>query len=161
MQDITLITLKKPFMGKSPESLEVVLVEDNAEDAELAKIALEESNVVNNIIHLKDGAEALDYIFHKGTYASKPVDSKPKIILLDLKMPKVNGLEVLRKIKSDEETKKIPVIVFTSSDEDPDVKECYNLGVNSYIVKPMDFEQFKKAVNSIGMYWLVLNRGFA
>jgi two-component system, response regulator len=147
-------------MGKITESLEVLLVEDNPDDAMLAKMALEESKIVNSIVHLKDGAEALDYIFREGTYANQPADNKPKIILLDLKMPKINGLEVLRRLKSSETTKKIPVIMFTSSDEDPDVKECYNLGVNSYIVKPMDFEKFKNTVNNIGLYWLVLNRAF-
>ena len=120
-------------------------------------LALEESHIVNNIVHLKDGAEALDYLFCEGTYANHPVSKGPRVILLDLKMPKVNGLEVLRRLKSDDKTKKIPVVVFTSSDEDPDVKEAYKLGVNSYVVKPMNFDQFKKAINEIGMYWVVLN----
>ena len=142
------------------QSIEILLVEDNPDDAMLAQMALEESHVVNHIIHLKDGAEAMDYIFHEGTYAEKPVDNHPKVILLDLKMPKVNGLEVLRRIKSDDRTRDIPVVVFTSSNEDPDVKECYELGVNSYVVKPLDFEQFKTAVNNIGWYWVVLNRPF-
>src|SRR4051812_17196370 len=127
-------------MQKTKEQVEILLVEDNPEDAQLSIMALEESNIVNNIIHLKDGAEALDYIFREGVYADKPADNNPKVMLLDLKMPKMNGLEVLRRIKSDILTKKIPVVVFTSSNEDPDVKECYNLGVNSYVVKPLNFE---------------------
>jgi two-component system response regulator len=144
-------------MENSKEQVEILLVEDNPDDAMLSIMALEENHIVNNIIHLKDGAEALDYIFHTGKFASKPVDTHPKIILLDLKMPKVSGLEVLRKLKADEQMKKIPVIVFTSSNQDPDVKECYSLGVNSYVVKPLSFAQFKNAVNEIGLYWAVLN----
>jgi two-component system, response regulator len=144
-------------MEKMKDQIEILLVEDNPDDAQLSMMALEESHIVNSIVHLKDGAEALDYIFHQGPFANKPIDTNPKVILLDLKMPKVNGLEVLRKIKSDEVTKKIPVVVFTSSNEDPDVKECYSLGVNSYVVKPLNFEQFKKAINEIGLYWAVLN----
>lgn len=144
-------------MPQAKEPIEILLVEDNPDDAMLTMMALEENHIVNNVIHLKDGAEALDYIFHQGAYVNHPVDSHPKVILLDLKMPKVNGIEVLRKIKADETKKKIPIIVFTSSDEDPDVKECYRLGVNSYVVKPMNFDQFKKAINEIGYYWAVLN----
>jgi two-component system, response regulator len=145
-------------MKPPPESIEILLIEDNPDDAMLAKMALEESRIVNHIVHLKDGAEAMDYIFREGTYAGIPEDNHPKVIMLDLKMPKVNGLEVLRRVKSNDHTKDIPVVVFTSSDEDPDVKECYHLGVNSYVVKPLDFEQFKKVVNNIGLYWVVLNR---
>jgi len=144
-------------MEHSKDQVEILLVEDNPDDAMLSIMAIEESRVVNKIIHLKDGADALDYIFHAGKYASQPVDNHPKIILLDLKMPKISGLEVLRRLKADDEMKKIPVIVFTSSNEDPDVKECYSLGVNSYVVKPLNFSQFKKAVNEIGLYWAVLN----
>jgi CheY-like chemotaxis protein len=140
------------------DSVEILLVEDNPDDAMLATMALEESRIVNHIVHLKDGAEALDYIFREGQYANLPPDGHPKVILLDLKMPKVSGLEVLKRVKSDDRTKDIPVVVFTSSNEDPDVKESYKLGVNSYVVKPLDFEQFKEAVNSIGLYWVVLNR---
>lgn len=147
-------------MQSPKESVEILLVEDNPDDAMLAMLALKESHVVNNITHLKDGAEALDYIFHQGPYAGLPEDSHPKVILLDIKMPKVNGIEVLRKVKADEKTKEIPVVVFTSSDEDPDVAECYKLGVNSYVVKPLDFDQFKKAIADIGLYWVVLNRPF-
>lgn len=147
-------------MKMPKESIEILLVEDNPDDATLAIMALKESRIVNNIIHLKDGAEALDFIFHEGPYADLPVDSHPKVILLDIKMPKVNGIEVLRRVKGDEKTKEIPVVIFTSSDEDPDVEECYKLGVNSYVVKPLDFDQFKKVINDIGLYWVVLNRPF-
>ena len=142
------------------ESIEILLVEDNPDDAMLAIMALKESRIVNHIVHLKDGAEALDYIFHEGEYANLPIDSHPKVILLDIKMPKVNGIEVLRRVKADERTKEIPVVIFTSSDEDPDVEECYKVGVNSYVVKPLDFDQFKKVINDIGLYWVVLNRPF-
>lgn len=140
------------------ESIEILLVEDNPSDAKLAHMALQESRIANKIIHLKNGAEALDYIFCEGEYASRNMDNHPRLILLDLKMPKINGIEVLRKIKSDTRTNTIPVVVFTSSNEDPDVEECYLLGVNSYIVKPVDFDQLMKAVNEIGLYWLILNR---
>jgi two-component system response regulator len=145
-------------MIKPMESVEILLVEDNADDAMLATMALQESRIVNSITHLKDGAEALDYLFHTGDYKNLKQDSHPKVILLDIKMPKVNGIEVLRKVKADPKTREIPVVIFTSSNEDPDVAECYNLGVNSYVVKPLDFEQFKKAINDIGLYWVVLNR---
>ncbi len=144
-------------MQRAKEPIEILLVEDNPDDAMLTMMALEENHIVNNIVHLKDGAEALDYIFHEGAYSNQPVDSHPKVILLDLKMPKVNGIQVLERIKSDENMRKIPVVVFTSSDEDPDVKECYRLGVNSYVVKPLNFDQFKTAINEIGLYWAVLN----
>jgi two-component system response regulator len=147
-------------MESPKEIVEILLVEDNPDDAMLATLALKESHVVNNITHLKDGAEALDYIFHQGAYAHLPEDSHPKVILLDIKMPKVNGIEVLRKVKANEKTREIPVVIFTSSDEDPDVAECYKLGVNSYVVKPLDFDQFKKAIADIGLYWVVLNRPF-
>ncbi|MES2703298.1 MAG: response regulator [Bacteroidota bacterium] len=142
------------------ETIEILLVEDNPDDAMLAMMALKESRIVNNIIHLKDGAEALDFIFHEGVYSDLPEESHPKVILLDIKMPKVNGIEVLRRVKADDKTREIPIVIFTSSDEDPDVEECYRLGVNSYVVKPLDFDQFKKVINDIGLYWVVLNRPF-
>lgn len=140
------------------EEIEILLVEDNPDDAELTIRALKKNNVANSIIHLNDGAEALDYLFNEGDYADKKELPKPRAILLDLKMPKVNGIEVLRRIKSDERTKYFPVIVLTSSNEDPDVATCYELGVNSYIVKPVAFEGFLKAVSDLGMYWLLLNQ---
>ncbi len=138
--------------------LEILLVEDNPNDAELTIRALKKKNLANKIIHLKNGAEALDFIFCEGNYKSRNINNKPKAILLDLKMPKVNGIEVLKKIKTDNRTKTIPVIILTSSAEDPDVKTCYELGVNSYIVKPVGFDNFSKAVADLGMYWLLLNK---
>jgi two-component system response regulator len=138
--------------------IEILLVEDNPSDAELTIRALKRSKIVNSLIHLKDGADALDFIFCEGKYADRVMSSKPKLILLDLKMPKVNGIEVLRKIKSTDSTKAIPVVVLTSSKEDPDIQTCYDLGANSYIVKPVEFESFTKAVSEIGIYWMLLNQ---
>lgn len=139
-------------------SVEILLVEDNMSDAELTIRALKKKNLTNNLIHLKNGAEALDFIFARGAYAGRDVLKFPKVILLDLKMPKINGIEVLQKIKEDERTKKIPVVVLTSSNEDPDINACYKLGVNSYIVKPVEFDNFSKAVSDLGFYWLLLNQ---
>jgi two-component system response regulator len=139
------------------EEVEIVLVEDNPDDAELTLRALKKSNISNRIIHLEDGAEALDFIFSKGKYTDRKNNAKPKIILLDLNMPKVNGIDVLRKIKSDDSTKTIPVVVLTSSREDPDVQICYKLGANSYIVKPVGFENFTKAISELGLYWVLQN----
>jgi two-component system, response regulator len=138
--------------------VEILLVEDNVSDAELTIRAMKKNNLANKIIHLKDGAEALDYIFGEGFYAGRNIDDKPKVILLDLKMPKVDGIEVLRAIKSDERTKAIPVVVLTSSNEDPDVKTCYELGANSYIVKPVGFENFTRVVAQLELYWVLLNQ---
>lgn len=140
-------------------ALEILLVEDNVNDAELAIRALRKNNIANNIIHLKDGASALDFLFGKGEYEGRNIQSKPKIILLDLKMPKVNGLEVLEKIKANELTRRIPVVVLTSSKEHPDVEKAYLLGANSYIVKPVDFESFHKIMKDLGTYWLIYNQG--
>lgn len=138
--------------------VEIVLIEDNMSDAELTVRALKKNNIANDLIHLKDGVEAMDYIFATGEYEGRDINQKPKVILLDLKMPKIDGLQVLEKIKSDERTKEIPVVVLTSSKEDPDVKKCYQLGVNSYIVKPVEFDDFLKAVADLGLYWLLLNQ---
>ena len=138
-------------------AIEIVLIEDNPHDAEMTLRALKKSNMANNIIHLKDGVEGLEYIFGEGAYAGRDLSQKPKAILLDLKMPRINGIEVLKKLKAHEETRHIPVIVLTSSDEDPDVATCYSLGVNSYIVKPVGFENFLKAITNLGFYWLLLN----
>ncbi|MHB1105656.1 MAG: response regulator [Lutibacter sp.] len=138
--------------------IEILLIEDNMNDAELTIRALKKNNLANKLVHLKDGAEAIDFIFAKGNYSGRKVENVPKIILLDLKMPKVNGIEVLKKIKADERTKKIPVVILTSSNEDPDIQECYRLGVNSYVVKPVQFEQFVKAVSELGLYWMILNQ---
>ncbi len=139
------------------KQLEIVLVEDNPSDAKLTIMALKEASITNNIVHLKDGEEALNYIFSTGNFANRKVDYDIGLILLDLKMPKVNGIEVLQKLKADDRTKTIPVAVFTSSAEDPDVKECYRLGVNSYIVKPLGFEQLGVTVRNTGLYWLLIN----
>jgi len=138
--------------------VEIILIEDNPDDAELTIRALRKSNLINRIVHLKDGAEALDFLFGTGAYEGRNIHLKPKVILLDLKMPKVDGLQVLRKIKSNDITKSIPVVVLTSSQEDPDVRECYELGVNSYIVKPVAFDKFSKAISELGVYWLLLNK---
>jgi two-component system response regulator len=138
--------------------LEIILIEDNPDDAALAIRALKKQNLANKLIHLKDGAEALDFIYGRGAYSERSIINTPRVILLDLKMPKVNGLEVLEKLKSDMSTKHIPVVILTSSAEDPDIKECYKLGANSYIVKPVDFDNFAKTVVDLGLYWMVLNR---
>jgi two-component system, response regulator len=138
--------------------VEILLVEDNPDDAEMTIRALKKNHLANTIVHLKDGAEALEFIFAEGKYASRAVENMPKAILLDLKMPKVNGIEVLQKIKTDERTRTVPVIVLTSSKEDPDIKECYRLGVNSYVVKPVQFEKFIKAVTELGLYWMIINQ---
>lgn len=143
---------------KPENNIEILLVEDNMSDAELTIRALKKKNLANNLIHLKNGPEALDFIFGQGVYAGRDLNNNPKVILLDLKMPKLNGMEVLARIRADERTKKIPVVVLTSSKEDPDVNECYRLGVNSYIVKPVDFDNFSKAVSELGFYWLLLNQ---
>lgn len=136
----------------------IVLVEDNPADAELAIRALRRSRIANQIELLEDGAEALDFIFCRGAYAHRQITDHPKIILLDLKLPKVSGLEVLHQIKSDPRTQMIPIVVMTSSAQDSDIIESYQLGVNSYIVKPVDFEQFNKSVEQLGLYWVLMNR---
>jgi two-component system response regulator len=138
--------------------VEILLVEDNKNDAEMAIRALRKNNVVKHIIHLKDGAAAIDFLFGTGEFEGRNVNNKPKLILLDLKMPKVNGLEVLEKVKSDDMTKLIPVVMLTSSKEHPDVEKSYQLGANSFIVKPVDFESFRKIVNELGIYWLLYNQ---
>lgn len=138
--------------------VEILLVEDNPHDAELALRALKKRNLANHLMWVKDGAEALDYIFGAGTEAPEKINHAPKLILLDLKLPKVDGLEVLRRFKGDERTKSIPVVMLTSSREEQDVVESYRLGVNSYIVKPLDFEKFSEAVALLGLYWLLLNQ---
>jgi two-component system response regulator len=138
--------------------VEILLVEDNPNDVELTLRALKKHNITNKVHVVKDGAEALEYIFSKGAYAHRKIEDYPKVILLDLKLPKVDGLEVLRQIKSNERTKLIPVVVLTSSKEERDLVESYRLGANSYITKPVDFESFVKAVSELGLYWLLLNQ---
>lgn len=140
------------------QAIEILLVEDNSSDAKLTIRALKKHNLCNNIVHLVDGAEALDFIFAQGNYSTRSIENKPKIVLLDLKMPKVSGLEVLKQIKRDPRTQSIPVIVMTSSKEDQDIDACYKLGVNSYVVKPVGFDNFSKAVVELGMYWMVVNQ---
>jgi len=138
--------------------VEILLVEDNPNDAELAIRALKKQNLGNNLIHVEDGAEALDFIYGMGKYSSRNTNNIPKVILLDLKLPKIGGIEVLQKVKADARTKSIPVVVLTSSAEDPDIKKCYELGANSYIVKPVQFDNFAKTIANIGLYWVVVNK---
>ncbi len=138
--------------------VEILLVEDNPRDAELTLRALKKHNLANKVHVVKDGAEALDYIFATGIYTERNINDHPKVILLDLKLPKVDGMEVLRRIRADERTKCIPVVVLTSSQEERDIVESYKLGVNSYIVKPVDFDKFLSTVQELGLYWLLLNK---
>jgi len=145
-------------MDEAVKEVEILLVEDNPTDAELCMRALKKSNLANHLIWVKDGAEALDFIFAAGAYAARSMTKGPKVILLDLRLPKVDGMEVLRRIKSDERTRAIPVVVLTSSKEDRDVAESYQLGVNSYISKPVEFDEFAKTVSELGLYWLLVNR---
>jgi two-component system, response regulator len=139
------------------KEVEVLLVDDNLSDAELTMRALHKNNMVNSIIHLKDGEEALDFLFGTGKYEGRNINIKPRLLLLDLKMPKVSGLEVLTIIKANDITKKIPVVILTSSKENMDIERCYSLGANSYIVKPVDFDHFMKAASDAGWYWLLHN----
>jgi two-component system, response regulator len=142
----------------SIHDVDVLLVEDNPDDAGLVLRELRKKNLGNNIIHLTDGVEALDFIFGRQKYAQRKVEDKPKVILLDLKMPKVSGLEVLRAIRADERTKFIPVVIMTSSNEEKDVIESYSLGVNAYVVKPVGFDNFSKAVAELGLFWILVNQ---
>ncbi|HHS14189.1 MAG TPA: response regulator [bacterium] len=138
--------------------VEILLVEDNPRDAEMTLRALRKNHLTNKVLVVGDGEQALDYLYTRGKYAEQDYDCRPKIILLDLKLPKVDGKEVLCTIKSDPDKKMIPVIALTSSREERDIFETYQLGVNSYIVKPVDFDKFVEAVNEIGLYWLLLNQ---
>ncbi len=142
----------------SHNSVEILLVEDSAHDAELTLRSLKRHRLANRIFHVSDGEEALDWVFARGVYHGRQVEDCPKVILLDLKLPKVDGLEVLAAVKADERTKVIPVVVLTSSKEEQDVVKSYRLGANSYIVKPVDFERFSEAIKDIGLYWLLLNQ---
>jgi len=138
--------------------VEILIVEDSPQDLELTKRALRKGNITNHIHIARDGEEALEFLFCEGAYADRKSENQPKVILLDLKLPKIDGLEVLKRIKGDPRTHAIPVVVLTSSKEQRDVVESYKLGVNSYIVKPVNFEGFIKAVQDLGMYWLLLNQ---
>ncbi|HXU23847.1 MAG TPA: response regulator [Tepidiformaceae bacterium] len=138
--------------------VEILLVEDNPDDAELALHSFRRHKVANSVHHARDGVEALDFVFCRGAHADRSIDDIPKVILLDLKLPLVDGIQVLREIKADPRTRNIPVVALTSSREDRDIQECYDLGVNSYIVKPVDFEQFTEAIRQLGLYWMVLNQ---
>lgn len=139
------------------ETTDVLLVEDNPNDALLAIRSLKESKLANEIVHLKDGQEAIDYLLQQGSYTGKKV-FLPKVILLDLKLPKVNGLEVLKALRANPETKLVPIVILTSSQVESDLIESYKLGANSYIVKPVDFENFSKSIREVGLYWLILNK---
>ena len=139
------------------DPVDILLVEDNPNDVELTLRALKRHKLANNVMVVRDGAEALDFVFGEGAHADRSMEKNPKLILLDLKLPKVDGLEVLRKLKSDEQTKVIPVVVLTSSKEERDIVQSYKLGVNSYMVKPVDFDKFIECVSEVGLYWLVCN----
>lgn len=139
-------------------AVEILLVEDNPSDLEIALRALKDQHLCNNVHVARDGEEALDFIFCQGIYADRRLEELPRVILLDLKLPLIDGIEVLRQIRADARTSQVPVVVLTSSTEDRDLVDTYALGVNSYITKPVDFDQFRDAMHTIGMYWLLLNR---
>lgn len=145
-------------MITSFHDVDLLLVEDNPDDAGLVIRELKKNNLCNNLIHLSDGAEALDFLFVRGKYADRKIEDRPKVILLDLKMPKIDGLQVLRAIRGDERTKLIPVVMMTSSREEKDIVESYSLGVNAYVVKPVGFDNFCRAISELGMFWLLVNQ---
>ena len=138
-------------------AIEILLVEDNPRDAELTIRALKKKNLANSLFHVEDGVEALDFLFARGKYSDRDILDAPKVVLLDLKLPRINGLEVLSAIKADQRTQSIPVVVVTSSAEDPDVKTAYQLGANSYLIKPVQFDSFMDAMVKVGIYWLMVN----
>jgi two-component system, response regulator len=140
-------------------AVEILLVEDNTSDAELTVRELKKHHFTNNFFHARDGQEAIDFIFATGKFAGiRDVNHPPKLVLMDIQMPKINGIEVLQRIRSDERTRTTPVVILTSSKEDPDIKKCYDLGANSYIVKPVNFQRFAEAIKNLGFYWLLLNQ---
>ena len=139
-------------------AVEILLVEDTPADAELTMRALKKHSLINQLVWVKDGAEALDFLFAGGPYAERDCADLPKLVLLDLRLPRVSGIEVLRRIKTDPRTQAVPVVVLTSSKEDIDIEECYRLGVNSYITKPVSFDEFLRVVDELGLYWLLLNK---
>lgn len=138
--------------------VEILMVEDSPDDADLALLALRDHKLTNRIDVVRDGAEALEYLFCTGQYAHRDIEQPPRLILLDIKLPKVDGLQVLERLKTDERTRTIPVVILTSSSEEPDIERGYKLGANSYIVKPVDFDQFANAVRQVGYYWMLLNQ---
>jgi two-component system, response regulator len=140
------------------DALDILLVEDNPDDLELAIYALEKNNLANNVFVARDGEEALDFLFCRGAHRDRSFERPPRLVLLDLKLPKIDGLEVLREIKKDPRTKPVPVVVMTSSKEQRDMVEGYQLGVNSYIQKPVDFAEFREIIGKLGFYWLVINQ---
>lgn len=142
----------------TPDIIEILLVEDNPHDLALTQRALTKARLANHLHVCRDGEEALDFLFGEGTYAGRRLDQPPRVVLLDIKLPKIDGIEVLRRLKADPKTRTIPVVMLTSSKEQRDVIESYNLGVNSYIVKPVNFEGFTSAVEQLGMYWLLVNQ---
>jgi two-component system, response regulator len=139
------------------QEIDILLVEDNDSDAEMTMRALKKGHMASQLLHVRDGDEALDFLFGEGQYAERRLVQTPKVILLDIKMPKVNGKEVLRKIKADPRTNKIPVVILSSSQEDPEIQECYNMGVNGYVVKPVESDEFFKAISNLGLYWMIVN----
>ena len=141
----------------NPE-VEILFVEDNPSDAEMTLRVLKKNKIANNVIHLDNGLRALDFLFGKGEFEGRDINNKPRVILLDIKMPKMSGIELLEHVKTNELTKKIPVVMLTSSNESPDIEKCYQLGANSYIVKPVVFDNFIKAISDLGLYWLILNK---
>jgi two-component system response regulator len=138
-------------------AVEILIVEDNPRDAELTLRALKKNNLANNVLIAENGAEALDFFFCRGKFEKRSISHPPKVVLLDLKLPKISGLEVLKAVKADKRTVHIPIVIVTSSKEEPDMKEAYRLGANSYVVKPVDFDQFINAMSSLGLYWLLVN----
>jgi len=138
--------------------VDILLVEDRVEDAELAMMALKKYNLVNKVEWVKDGEEALEFIFAEGRYSDRNINDRPKVILLDLKMPKVDGIEVLKRIRSDERVKSIPVVILTTSREDQDILKAYDLNVNAYILKPVEFNGFVEAIKTMGLFWVLLNQ---
>ena len=145
-------------MNNKFDEVEILLVEDNMNDAELIIEALREVNLANHLVHLQDGEEALEFIFATGAYAEREIKKVPRVILLDIKMPKVNGIEVLRQIRANPDTKLIPIVIMTSSKEEQDIIKSYQLGVNSFVVKPVEFNDFAKAVSELGLYWVLTNQ---
>ena len=145
-------------MDEKLKEIQILLVEDNPNDVEMILRSLDKHNLANNVQVARDGEEALDYLFATGKFNDRRVEDRPKLILLDLKLPKVHGLEVLKRVKADERTKYIPIVVLTSSKEDTDLRESYKLGANSYVMKPMEFEEFTRVVSGLGLYWLLVNR---